>query len=73
MTIRQHEAFIIMRCTTGMESTRKGLRAGHLKKDTYERLLCVECDENLDTKNDPDKIGRVRVCPDCGGEWTEIG
>ncbi len=56
-----------------MESTRKGLRAGHLKKDTYERLLCVECDENLDTKNDPDKIGRVRVCPDCGGEWKEIG
>jgi len=56
-----------------MESTRKGLRAGDLEKDTYGRLLCVECNETLDTKNDPDEIGRVRVCPDCDVEWKEIG
>ena len=56
-----------------MESTRKGMRSGDLKKDTYERLLCSECDEQLDTKNDPDAIGRVRVCPDCGGKWKEVG
>lgn len=56
-----------------MESTRKGLRSGNLEKDTYERLVCAECDEHLDTQNDPDEIGKVRVCPECGTEWKEIG
>lgn len=56
-----------------MESTRKGLRSGDLEKDTYERLTCTECEEHLDTKNDPDAVGRVRICPECGQEWKEVG
>lgn len=56
-----------------MESTRKGLRSGDLEKDTYGRLTCTECEEHLDTKNDPDEIGRVRVCPECDSEWKEVG
>lgn len=55
-----------------MDSIRKGLRSGSLEKDTYERLNCVECDEELETKNDPDKIGSVRKCPDCGESWQQI-
>lgn len=56
-----------------MESTRKGLRAGDLEKDTYGRLRCTECEEELETKNDPEKIGKVRACPECGSEWKEVG
>ncbi|MFT4922388.1 MAG: putative Zn-ribbon and HTH transcriptional regulator [Haloarculaceae archaeon] len=56
-----------------MESVRKGLRSGRLEKDTYERLTCAECGEELDTQNDPDQIGKVRVCPSCHSEWKEVG
>lgn len=56
-----------------MKSTQKGLRAGELEKDTYGRLLCADCEQDLDTENDPDVIGRVRVCPNCGGQWKEVG
>jgi NAD-dependent SIR2 family protein deacetylase len=56
-----------------MKSTQKGLRSGEIEKDTYERLSCAECDEQLDTKNDPDELGRVRICPECGREWKEVG
>jgi predicted RNA-binding Zn-ribbon protein involved in translation (DUF1610 family) len=56
-----------------MESVRKGLRSGDLEKDTYERLTCTECGEELDTKNDPDEIGKVRICPNCGQKWKEVG
>lgn len=56
-----------------MKSIRKGLRAGELEKDTYERLTCAECGQQLSTENDPDAVGRVRVCPECGREWQEVG
>jgi predicted RNA-binding Zn-ribbon protein involved in translation (DUF1610 family) len=56
-----------------MQSVRKGLRAGDLEKDTYERLTCSDCGEELDTRNDPNEVGRVRVCPGCGREWKEVG
>jgi predicted RNA-binding Zn-ribbon protein involved in translation (DUF1610 family) len=56
-----------------MKSVRKGLRSGELEKDVYERLACVTCGEQLDTKNDPDEIGSVRVCPECGTEWKQVG
>ena len=56
-----------------MESVRKGLRAGDLEKDTYERLSCVECGEVLKSQNDPYEIGTVRVCPECATEWKEVG
>ncbi|WP_435345393.1 HVO_0758 family zinc finger protein [Haloarchaeobius sp. HRN-SO-5] len=55
-----------------MKSVRKALRDGTLEKDTYERVTCAECGQTLKTKNDPDEIGTVRACPDCGGEWKEI-
>lgn len=55
-----------------MQSVQKGLRSGDLEKDTYDRLLCAECEEELKTENDPDDIGAVRVCPDCGSEWRQL-
>jgi len=56
----------------GMRSVRKALRDGDLAKDTYGRVNCTDCEQTLKTKNDPDQIGTVRACPDCGGEWKEI-
>lgn len=57
---------------SGMKSVRKALRDGDIQKDTYERLLCGECETSLQTKNDPGEIGTVRVCPECGVEYKEI-
>lgn len=56
-----------------MESVRKGLRAGDLEKDTYERLTCSSCGEELETRNNPEKVGKLRVCPGCRCEWKEVG
>lgn len=56
-----------------MKSVRKGLRAGEIEKDTYERLTCSACEEQLATENDPDEIGQVRVCPECGRKWKKVG
>lgn len=56
-----------------MESVRKGLRSGNLEKDNYERLSCAACDEQLATENDPDELGKVRTCPECGRQWKEVG
>ncbi|WP_267161649.1 HVO_0758 family zinc finger protein [Halovenus salina] len=56
-----------------MKSTRKGLRAGDLEKDTYGRLRCSSCEMDLDTENDPDVVGKVRACPECGAQWKEVG
>ena len=56
-----------------MESVRKGLRSGDLEKDTYERLRCAACGEELKTQNDPEAVGSVRVCPECGSKWKQVG
>lgn len=56
-----------------MESVRKGLRSKAITKDTYERLECAECKERLKTRNDPEEVGSVRFCPDCGREWKQVG
>jgi predicted RNA-binding Zn-ribbon protein involved in translation (DUF1610 family) len=56
-----------------MKSVRKGLRSGEIEKDVYERLTCAECGEELATRNDPDELGTVRACPECGTEWKKIG
>ena len=56
-----------------MESVRKGLRSGAIEKDTYERLACAECEETLKTENDPDELETIRVCPECGSKWKELG
>lgn len=55
-----------------MKSVQKGLRAGEITKDTYDRLECANCDIQLATKNDPDDIGSVRTCPQCGQEWRQL-
>lgn len=56
-----------------MKSVRKGLRSGEIEKDVYERLACSECGEELATENDPDELGTVRVCPECGSKWKKVG
>jgi len=55
-----------------MKSVRKGLRSGEIEKDTYERLHCNRCEKALKSKNEPEEIGTVRVCPECGREWKEL-
>ncbi|MFP8891294.1 HVO_0758 family zinc finger protein [Natrialbaceae archaeon A-CW2] len=55
-----------------MKSVRKALREGELTKDTYERVVCAECEKPLKTENDPDTISTIRRCPDCDAEWEEI-
>ena len=56
-----------------MESIRKGLRSGAVEKDTYGRLRCTDCEEELTTANDPKAIGKVRSCPACDRAWKELG
>jgi DNA-directed RNA polymerase subunit RPC12/RpoP len=58
---------------TRMQSVRQGLRSGEIEKDVYERLSCAECGEELETDNDPDEIGTVRACPECGSQWKKVG
>lgn len=55
-----------------MRSVRKALREGAVQKDTYGRLSCTSCDVDLKNKDDPDAIGTVRRCPECGQEWKDI-
>lgn len=55
-----------------MKSIRNGLRAGELDKDTYQRVICADCEKPLKTTNDPDSITSIRTCPDCGKEWKEL-
>lgn len=55
-----------------MDSVRDGLRAQDLTKDTFDRLLCAECDRPLKTRNDPDELWSIRFCPECGTEWREM-
>lgn len=56
-----------------MKSVRKGLRDGALEKDTYGRLSCTSCGVDLKSRNDPDEVGTVKHCPECGREWRELG
>ena len=57
----------------GMESVRKGLRAGKIQKDTYDRLSCASCGSQLKTQDDPGEVWTLRVCPECGREWRQLG
>lgn len=49
------------------------MREGELRRDNYDRLICVACDESLKTTNPPDEVYSVRTCPDCGSRWKELG
>jgi predicted RNA-binding Zn-ribbon protein involved in translation (DUF1610 family) len=55
-----------------MDSVRKALRSGDLDKDVYGRLNCASCEAELSTVNDPDEVGSVRECPECGEQWREL-
>jgi len=55
-----------------MDSVRRGLRAGDIEKDTYERLACAACEEQLATEAMDDDVGKKRVCPECGSAWREM-
>lgn len=57
---------------SGMRSVRKGLRAGEIEKDTYDRLTCAACGVSLAKRDDPDQLGMVRTCPECGREWEQV-
>lgn len=56
-----------------MKTVRKALRDGDIEKDTYERLLCATCGQNLQTKRgEADDVGSIRRCPECGAEFKEL-
>ena len=55
-----------------MQSVRKGLRGGEITKDTYGRLACAECEVSLKKRDDPEEIGTLRFCPECGREWQRV-
>lgn len=55
-----------------METVRKGLRAGDLEKDTYDRLVCVTCKVQLSKSDDPENVGSIRTCPECGVRWRRL-
>lgn len=55
-----------------MESVRKGLRAGEIEKDTYGRLVCAACEVQLAKADDPDDVGSIRTCPECGVRWRRL-
>ena len=56
-----------------MISVRKGLRAGEISKDTYDRLVCAECGVDLGKRADPEDQGVIRYCPRCAREWRRVG
>lgn len=55
-----------------MKSVRKGLRDGDLERDTYERLSCTNCGVELKTVDDPNELGSIRVCRNCGSRWQQL-
>ena len=55
-----------------MDSVRKALRSGDLEKDMYGRLACTDCEEELNKRSDPDGVGSLRACPECGAKWREL-
>ena len=56
-----------------MKSVRRGLRDGELEKDTYGRLVYVESGKQLQTQDDPDSVYTIRICPETGQKWKEVG
>lgn len=55
-----------------MDTVRDGLRDDVLRKDTFERLICDNCDRTLKKRSEPDRIGSIRFCAECGTEWLEM-
>lgn len=55
-----------------MDTVRKGLRDGDITKDTYGRYQCATDGVVLKKQNDPDGMGSIRTCPDCGRRWRRL-
>lgn len=55
-----------------MDTVREGLRQDDLEKDNYDRLICSGCDRPLKRRSNPDDLGSVRYCIECGVEWLEM-
>jgi ribosomal protein L37AE/L43A len=55
-----------------VKSVRKGLRDGDLEKDTYDRVNCAACGQTLKTRNDPEEVFSIRICPDCETEYKDL-
>lgn len=55
-----------------MDSIRKGLRAGDIQKDTYGRFECAVCGVSLTKRDDPEGMGSIRTCPECGRQWRRL-
>lgn len=55
-----------------MKSIRKALRDGEITKDNYGRLKCSQCDLATTRRADPDGVGSIRTCPDCGRKWHQL-
>ena len=56
-----------------MKSLRKGLRDDELYKDTYERLKCANCEKVIKTETEPDAVFDLRICPECGTQYKDLG
>jgi tRNA(Ile2) C34 agmatinyltransferase TiaS len=54
-----------------MNSVKRALRDGDVRKDTYERLVCADCDRRLTTQS-RGGVGWRRACPTCGREWKQV-
>ncbi|MFW6448510.1 MAG: HVO_0758 family zinc finger protein [Halobacteriota archaeon] len=55
-----------------MKSVRQGLRDGELARDTFDRLSCTRCEVGLRVVDDPDELGPINVCPECGNRWRDL-
>ena len=56
-----------------MKSIRKGLRDDELVKDTYGRLECANCEMVMKSEPEPDAVFDLRVCPECGTQYKDLG
>lgn len=73
MTDHEGIVFPMGRQYTRMKSVRSALRNGEILKDNYERLSCANCEKNLKTENPPDELYQLKVCPECGRKWKQLG
>lgn len=55
-----------------MDSVRQGLRQGTIERGTWDKLQCSECEAQLSPIDDPEELGSVKQCPECGTSWREM-
>lgn len=55
-----------------METVHQGLRENALKKDAYERLICTECEIEVERAKGYPVGKKVYQCPECGTKWERM-